>query len=417
MLVWPIFSSTESTDSFMTEKMYIIGAGPGSEELLTLKASNVIHSADRVLGTQRIARHYQRCTGLHLSELFKELEHPVAGVTAVLVGGDCCFYSVTSRIRRDFSSLYEIEQINGIGSLAYFSAKIGINYDDARLISFHGRNERTVSLAAYNKKVFVLAGGEHKVHDLCRELLSSGLANVQTIVGEKLSYSDEKIVYGTPATLENETFDDLSVMYIGNENARCPHLPLRDDDFIRFENIPMTKEEVRRLTLGKLAISPKDILYDIGAGTGSVAVEMGRHAFEGIVYAVERHSEACRLIEMNRVRHGAYNINVVHADAPEGLDRLPPPDAAFIGGSSGSIKSVIDVLITKNPAVRIVANAVSLQGLYRIHEAFQRFDPREIEVTCVNIAQSKRIDVYDLMTAQNPVYIICRHPCFPSRES
>ena len=392
----------------MIKKLYIVGAGPGSEELLTQKASNVIRSADRVLGTRRIAQHYQHCIGLDLPELLQELERPVMGTTAVLVGGDCCFFSVASRICRDFSNLYEIEQINGISSIAYLSTKIGICYGDTCLVSLHGRNEQIVPRVAYNKKVFALTGGTFKGHDLCRELLASGLVNVKIVVGENLSYPNEKIVRGTPATLASEVFDELSVMYIENKNAQQPHVPLRDSDFIRCENIPMTKEEVRWLTLQKLAISPKEILYDIGAGTGSVAVEMARHAFEGIVYAIEQNPEACRLIEKNRIKHGAYNINIISTQAPEGLDRLPPPDALFIGGSSGNVESIVDILITKNPAVRIVANAVSLQNLHNIHETFQKFGPCNIETVCVNIAKSKKINDYDLMTAQNPVYILCR---------
>ncbi|HBT78257.1 MAG TPA: bifunctional cobalt-precorrin-7 (C(5))-methyltransferase/cobalt-precorrin-6B (C(15))-methyltransferase [Planctomycetaceae bacterium] len=398
----------------MQEKLYIVGAGPGNGKLWTRQATELVQSAERVLGTMRIAEQHPGCIGLDLPGLLKELERPITGTTAVLVGGDCCFFSLASRIAQEFSHLYEIERINGIGSIPYLSAQIGVSYEDARLISFHGRNNRIVPCVAYNKKIFALTGGTFKVHDLCRELAASGLAGVKVVVGARLSYPDEKIMYGTPAMLKNAVFDELSVMYVENEQAIDPRSPLRDSEFIRSENdtfqVPMTKEDVRWLTLQKLAISPKDILYDIGAGTGSVAVEMARRAFEGIVYAVEQHSGACELIAKNRVKHGAYNVNIVQAKAPEGLERLPQPDAVFIGGSSGEAESLLNVLLEKNPKVRIVANAVTLQSLHRILEAFRKFGPGEVETTCINVAKSKKVGAYDFMTAQNPVYILCRTP-------
>ncbi len=402
----------------MKKRLYIVGAGPGDEKLWTLKATEIVRSADRVLGTPRIAEHYQGCVGHDLTGLLKELECRIEGATAVLVGGDCCFFSIASRIIRDFSDAYEIEQINGVGSISYLCAKIGVSYDDSCLVSFHGRNEEIVSRVSYNKKVLALTGGEFKAHDLCKKLSASGLANVKVIVGEKLSYPEERIIHGNPAMLEKEVFDDLSVMYVENENACNPYRPLRDDEFIRSESssshVPMTKEEVRWITLQKLAISPKDVLYDIGAGTGSVAVEMARRAFESIVYAVEQHQDACELIEKNRVKHGAYNVHVVQAKAPDGLDRLPPPDAVFIGGSSGEVESLVEILLEKNPRVRIVANVVTLQSLNQILEAFRKFGPCEVEAICINVAKSKNVGDYDLMTAQNPVYTLCRIPSLES---
>jgi precorrin-6Y C5,15-methyltransferase (decarboxylating) len=200
-------------------------------------------------------------------------------------------------------------------------------------------------------------------------------------------------------------FDDLSVMYIENESARIPNTPISDDDFIRGQT-PMTKEEIRCVSLRKLGILPNDILYDIGAGTGSMSVEMARCAFEGIIYAIEKDKEAVELIEKNRIKHGAVNIIVLKIQAPEHFAELPVPNKAFIGGSSGNIDTIVNVLISMNPKIKIVANAVSLQGLNQILNTYSVFGLTETETICVNIAKSKKAGNYDIMTAQNPVYIV-----------
>lgn len=378
--------------------------------MLTQRAEIIMNSADRVLGTARISELYDKSESLALSDLLKRLEQPFSGTTAVLVGGDCCFFSVAEKIVADFSELYDIEQINGIGSISYFAAEIRTKYDDACLLSLHGRNDRIVSYVSYNKKVFALTGGSVKAHDICGELFHAGLTDVEIVIGENLSYSNERIVQGKPGELKNEHFNDLSVIFIGNENAANPHVPLRDRDFIRSEDVsyhvPMTKEEVRRIMLLKLAPSPKDILYDIGAGTGSTAIEMARCVFEGIVYAIECQNEACQLIEKNRVRHGAYNVIVHRGRAPDCLAELPVPDKAFIGGSSGEIEEIVKLLLEKNPNIRIVVNVVTPQNLSRTLDVFERFQLSDIETICVNIAKSKRVNACDIMVAQNPVYIV-----------
>ncbi|MDR1963279.1 MAG: precorrin-6y C5,15-methyltransferase (decarboxylating) subunit CbiE [Planctomycetaceae bacterium] len=394
-------------------KLFIIGYGVGNENIWTKKASDTIRTVDRVLSISRIFRDNPSVVSSDLSELMQTLSRPLPGTTAVLVSGDCCFFSITRKIVQEFSHLYEIELINGIGSVQYFSAKIAIPYDDALLISVHGRREHIVPRVAYNKKVFALTGGEYKAHDLCRILYESGLSEVKIKIGEKLSYPEEKIVSGTPVTLKENVFGDLSVMYIENESAVIPSMPIRDDELIR-GSVPMTKEEIRCLSVRKLGIQPKDILYDIGAGTGSMSVEMARRAFEGIVYVIEKNEEALDLIKQNRMKHGAFNTVMIKANAPERLAELPVPDKVFIGGSSGNMNVIVKTLVEMNSEIKIVANAVSLQSLNQILDAYNMYGMTDIETICVNIAKSKKINDYDMMLSQNPVYIVTgirRKPC------
>ncbi len=179
---------------------------------------------------------------------------------------------------------------------------------------------------------------------------------------------------------------------------------MRDEDFIR-GSIPMTKSEVRAVSISKLELKPDDVIYDIGAGTGSVSVEAALLVPEGRVYAFEEKDEGCSLIKANAEKFGVKNITVIPGHAPESFANLPAPDCVFIGGSNGSMKGIIKTLVEKDPNIRIVANAVTLETLTEILKIFKdlSLDP---EIVCVNISRAEKTGQYHLMKAQNPVYIL-----------
>ncbi len=135
-----------------------------------------------------------------------------------------------------------------------------------------------------------------------------------------------------------------------------------DESFIR-GNVPMTKSEVRSISLSKLQLEPHDIVYDIGAGTGSVAVEIALQIPHGCVYAVEKNPEALSLLEQNKAQLGADCMNIVSGTAPDICKELPAPNKVFIGGSSGNMKEILSLLLEKNPDVRIVITAISIETL------------------------------------------------------
>ena len=386
-------------------KLCIIGYGPGSETLLTDEAKNALKTAQRILSTGRLSNTNEHIQGLTLTELMEELKKPVDGETAVLVSGDCGFFSAAKTIVRDYSHLYETELIPGIGSIQYFSAKIKVPYDDALLVSLHGREGHIVSKVSYNKKVFALTGGANSAREICRTLCRYGLGDIRVSVGERLSYPDEKITSATAIAMQDTDFNELALMYIENPLAVNPHTPLTDSVFIRGE-IPMTKEEIRWLSIQKLCIDPADTVYDIGAGTGSVSVEMARKAYDGFVYAIEIKDDACALIRENKTKLGAFNIDIIHGEAPAALEGLPVPDKAFIGGSSGNMDGIMSKLINFNPKIKITVNAITIQTLNQTIECFEKYCITETDIICVNIARSRKTGSYDMMMAQNPVFII-----------
>ena len=179
---------------------------------------------------------------------------------------------------------------------------------------------------------------------------------------------------------------------------------LRDEDFIR-DKIPMTKEEVRHISVCKLGLTEDAVVYDVGAGTGSIAVEIANLSTEIQVFAIETAPEAVSLIRKNVEKFGLFNVEVVEAIAPEGLEALPVPSHAFIGGSKGNLKAILDTLYAKNPQMRIVMNAVSLEAIVQMQQALSFFQVKDLDITQMSVSKAKELGDYHLMMANNPVYI------------
>ena len=183
---------------------------------------------------------------------------------------------------------------------------------------------------------------------------------------------------------------------------RAPGLP--DEAFERGD-VPMTKQEVRAAVLAKLAVRPEDILWDVGAGTGSVSVELALAAPRGRVYAVECRPEGCALIKANREKFRTRNLVLVEGLAPAALSDLPAPDAVFIGGSKGSLAAIVDAALDKNPDARICVSAIALETLSAAVAALTARG-RTVQVSQIAVSRAKAVGGLHLMMAQNPIYLI-----------
>lgn len=390
----------------------IIGVGPGHERWLSLAAKEAIHRAALVVATPRLAQNlghlHPYMVGIGLSEIKQTVvkaakEHDCI---AVLVSGDVGFFSASTGLGEALSQYphINVRHINGVSSLQYLCAQVGVPYEGVKAVSLHGREGSLVPFVTYNPLVFALSGGAIKAHTIVRELVDSGLGEVLVSVGENLSDSTERILTGTAESLVAESFDDLTCVLVRNDRPANPHLVLEDKDFIR-GSVPMTKQAVRSVVLSTLNIQPDDVVWDIGAGTGSVAIAMAGRAYRNFVFGVEKKKEAVLLLLENRLRHRAYNMVVVEGEAPACLHSLPAPDKVFIGGSSGNLGEIVGVAVGANPMVKVVVTAISLETL---SEAMKLFESMgfDAEAVCINTAISEQVGAYHLMKAQNPVYII-----------
>ncbi len=177
-----------------------------------------------------------------------------------------------------------------------------------------------------------------------------------------------------------------------------------DLDFLRGK-APMTKEEVREVCVCKLRLHKDAVVYDIGSGTGSVAAEIAGVSDSIRVYAIERREEAVSLILRNREKLGLPNLSVVLGEAPEALAGLPRPTHAFIGGSGGRLREILSALYGKNPGMRVVMTAVSLETVAQIREIREAYPAARIEFLQMQVSRAKEAGEHHLMLAENPVFI------------
>lgn len=397
---------------FSTEKdITILGVGTGSAGSMTLDAEDACRRANLIVGAERLtkslARFRKPCENAILAKDVAAIvrKSPQRNIV-IAMSGDTGFYSGTKALLPLLADLHPTV-LPGISTVAYFCSRLGKSWDDALLVSIHGRSCNYLAKIRRNPKVLALTGGKGGAAELIAALGENGLGHVQISVGENLSYENERIRSGTAAELASEHFEPLAIVLAENPEAANEAVTcgLSDEAFLRGE-VPMTKQEIRAVTMAKLALPKRAVCWDVGAGTGSVSMEMAACCEDGMVYAVEQSPDACELITKNKRHLGISNVNVVSGTAPEALRELPAPSHVFIGGSSGSLKDILALVLEKNPRARIVLNTVTAETFAEAVETMKTLPIRDLDIVQISAARGRKAGAYHLMTAQNPVFII-----------
>ncbi len=397
-------------------QLYLVGIGMGNEKNRTVEAEQICQSADLLIGARRMLQSV-KTEGKAVFESYKPdeiaaylAEHPQYETAAVLLSGDIGFYSGAKKLYDAIERTEGLEQmkiypVSGISSVVYFCGKLGVSWENVHLLSLHGRKQNLIDAVKYHEKVFVLCGEKDGIPKICCKLKEYGLGDVKVAVGTDLSYEQERIVQGTAESLMKEDFAPLSVLLICNPDVKKRIGHGLDDDLFLRGKVPMTKSEVRSISLSKLRLHKDAVVWDVGAGTGSVSIEAASLAKDGVVYAIEKKDEAIDLLEQNKRKFGTDNLEIIKGLAPEALEGLPAPTHAFIGGSSGNLKEILEVLLEQNPRVRVVINAIALETVAEAMQCLKSMAFTDVDIAQVSVAKGKKLGSYEMMMGQNPVYI------------
>ena len=390
----------------------LIGMGSGQPENLTLQGLAALRQADLILGARRLlavlpAGCTENRAAAYRPDEVAELLQTSGAENAVLVySGATGFYSGASSMMEKLEALgVRARVLPGLSSIQLLAAALGRPWQGWNLVSAHGRTCDPVAECMQGRPTFFLTGGSEDPATLCAQLAAEGFGDVQGVVGQCLGTPEEKLFRGSVKELAAGRFNSLSVLLVEAAEVlprRAPGLP--DEAFERGD-VPMTKQEVRAAVLAKLAVRPEDILWDVGAGTGSVSVELALAAPRGRVYAVECRPEGCALIKANREKFRTRNLVLVEGLAPAALSDLPAPDAVFIGGSKGSLAAIVDAALDKNPDARICVSAIALETLSAAVAALTA-KGRTVQVSQIAVSRAKAVGGLHLMMAQNPIYLI-----------
>ena len=406
-------------------RITLAGIGMGNPDCLTKEVERAIAEADILLGADRMIAGYQpkieKMPYYTSEQIIPYLEKISKGTvgrddikTVILFSGDTGFYSGCQKLYdallravNDGRLQADVTVMPGISSVAYLAACMGENYQDAVICSMHGKELPDLAKKIRKgKRLFLLMSGLKDVHKLGKLLLNAGLTECTVTAGYQLSYPEQRIMELRPEECMQLQEDGLYICCIKNPDPERKTLThgRKDGEFIR-DKVPMTKEEVREVSICKLKLYEGAVVYDIGSGTGSVAAEIAGLSDEIKVFAVEYKEEAVSLIAQNKEKFGLDNIEIVSGKAPDGLEELPVPTHAFIGGSSGRMKEILSALYQKNSQMRVVINAISMETICEIKEVLSAFPIQNEDVVQIQASRAKRVGTYHLMQAENPVWI------------
>lgn len=407
-------------------KMDIIlaGIGMGASKGYTREVYDAIESADILLGAKRLIEPYKPRMGKKPYYLGKDivpyLENLVLQSTGkryrvvVLFSGDSGCYSGCQALARCLHEavtekrfLADIRILPGISSVSYLASCIGESYHDAAILSMHGKLLPDLARRIQeNEKTFLFMSGVKDMRKLGTTLTEAFMDDCIITAGYQLSYENEEIRKLTPKECMSCEKEGLYICFIYNPHPKKrPLTPgIADEEFIRGK-VPMTKKEIREVSICKLRLYPGAVVYDIGSGTGSVAVEMADMSPDIEVFALEQKPEAVELIEKNKEKFHLDNITVIRTKAPDGLMDLKMPTHAFIGGSGGNMKEIIETLHQINPGMRIVINAVSIETLCEIKEILMAYPVCDTEFVQLQVSRVKELGTYHMMQAENPIFV------------
>ncbi|MFZ3063928.1 MAG: precorrin-6y C5,15-methyltransferase (decarboxylating) subunit CbiE [Nitrospirota bacterium] len=402
--------------------IYIIGIGINGKDDLSDKALKIIEGSDILFGGERHLSYFPDFKGdrfaikSNLKDVVQHIKENRNKKITVLASGDPGFFGIADYLIKNLGK-DSIEIIPNISSMQWAFAKIKETWHDAEIVSSHGRGiENIIEAASHNNKIGIFTSSGDEPKKIAEALIKSNLNNFTAYMCEDIGSTEEKIESYPLNKVVSKSFSPLNIMILTKgaqegiiDKETNPQIEgifgLPDESFIHSAGL-ITKEEIRAISLAKMRISENSVVWDIGACSGSVAIEAGRIAKSGRVYAIEKKHERIEQIKENIKNFSMNNIEIIEGEAPDCLKGLSEPDAVFIGGSSGRLKTILEVCSKSMKSKGcLIINAITLDTLKTATDSLKWLS-MPFEIVSVNIAKSKGISDSIFFEAQNPVYII-----------
>jgi precorrin-6Y C5,15-methyltransferase (decarboxylating) len=405
-----------------SEKVHIVGIGDDGVDGMTAHARRLVEEADVLVGPESCGAMLPAGLGgklspaANLEELVERIEAAVGRRVVVLASGDPLFYGtarfVCARLGKD-----RFEVVPHVSSMQLAFARVKESWEEAFLANLSGQSiERVLDRIRTSETVGLFTSDQWPPSAVARALLDEGIDYFQAYVCENLGSPDERVTQGSLAEIATESFVGLNVLILVRK-ARTADKPGQvgtrlfgnaDDCFLqsRPKRGLLTPAEVRALALSELGLSPTSVVWDVGAGSGSVGLEAARIARDGSVHAIEMDPDDHRLIQENAQRFGVANLRAVLGRAPEAWARLPDPDAIYVGGSGRDVAMLVEEAWKRlTPGGRLVTACNSIENLAAVHTLL-RARSCDAAYWMVNIARG--IEQLDRIRFEslNPIFLI-----------
>ncbi len=410
--------------------IHVVGIGLDGAAGLVEAVRQLVLKATLLIGSDRHLSYFpnhpaKRIVLGDFIQAIEEIRHQLAddsdaGCIVVLVSGDPLFFGLGRLLLAEIPP-EKLTFYPYLSSVQLAFNRLKVPWQDARLISAHGRSvdELIQALQQGIEKIAVLTDKTNTPNAIARLLLALDLpSKYQFWVCENLGGEAERIQSYSVEQIVEQNFAPLNVVVLLRQSdsalqpqldlATLPHLGLPDHLFLSFSDRPglMTKREVRLLVLGELALKPGQIIWDIGAGTGSVSIEIARLFPTSKIYAIEKTAAGTTLISQNCCRFQVENITCIHGTAPEILLDLPTPDHIFIGGSGGNLSQILNACSRLTPGGVLVLALATLEHLNTAVRWFQESGSWNYQLLQVQLSRSVPVGNLTRFAPLNPVTIV-----------
>ena len=391
--------------------VHIVGITDLGADSLSSEARSLVESAELLCGGARHLGYFpghpaERITvKSNLTELVERLRDE-RRPAVVLASGDPTLYGIAPFLVQQLGHA-RVRILPNLGSVQLAFTRLGEGWQDAAVLSAHGRPLQSILPAALlARKAAILTDERNTPAAIARVLLDAGDVEARVDVFENLDGPDERHLAGTLEQVAAQSFAPLNLVVLRREGAPPPWpLGLPEDAYVHARGL-ITKSEVRVVSLARLRLHERAVLWDVGAGSGSVSIEASALLRGGRVYAVERNPEQCAYLQENVRRFAAGNVCLVQGEAPTALEGLPDPDAIFLGGSGGQLPSILNTARDRlRPGGRLVANLATLEHLAELLSRARSFG-WAVEVTQLSISHSSGVGELTRLAAQNPVFVV-----------